>query len=433
MIEIHYQPQSEIQSHSQNITLPGSKYIANRLVVLAALSSGKSSFSNVPDNDDIRTAIGGLGQLGAQFDFANNQLTCTGMQAPLIAPNDTVYTSHSGTFSRFVVGVSALFKDWVSLNGSDKMNSRPMADILDALSDAGVAIEASEGGRLPLKIKGPILSETIRISGAVSSQYISALLLIGGRCDNGLTIELTSEPVSKPYIAMTIELLAMFGIEVGVSDDYQTFRIRKGQTYQPQTMQVPADPSSASYFLAYAAMTASHICLTNFQPELSVQGEAEFAKVLEQMGCEIWQDEEGFHCQGPQKLQGVTVDMGDMPDVVQTLCVVAAFAEGETQITNIENLAFKESNRIEDTATELRKTGLLVTTTTDSMTITPQTLSAACFDTYDDHRMAMSLGLLACRIKGVTMRNPEVVSKSFPTYWEYLENLGFNTITTGNI
>ena len=427
MISIDFQ--SNITS--QQISLPGSKYIANRLVVLAALTNGESNFSNVPDNDDIRTAIAGLTQLGAKFKFSDNQLLCQGFGEELKAPTETVYTSHSGTFSRFVVAVTALFGDWIHLNGSDKMNSRPMADILDALSQSGVAIKASEGGRLPLKIKGPIQSDTISISGAISSQYISALLLIAGRCRQGLKIQLTTEPVSKPYIAMTLELLHIFGVKVQVANDYRSFEVSAGQAYAPQTMQIPADPSSASYFLAYAAITASHICLSNFQPELSIQGEAGFAEVLAQMGCKIWQDELGYHCQGPQELVGITVDMGDMPDVVQTLCIVAAFAKGKTHIHNIENLAFKESNRIEDTATELRKTGLGVTTNADSMTIEPQVLHAACFDTYDDHRMAMSLSLLACRIKGVTMRDPEVVSKSFPTYWEYLRKLGFITDTIG--
>ena len=428
MIRIDYQ----ITAERNNVSLPGSKYIANRLVVLAALASGKSDFTNVPDNDDIRTAIAGLSQLGAEFEFTENHLICMGLGETLVSPQEVIYTSHSGTFSRFVVAVCALFDDWIRLNGSDKMNTRPMADMLAALAGAGVTIEASDGGRLPLRIKGPIKSNVIRISGAVSSQYISALLLIAGRSAQGLSIELTSEPVSRPYIAMTIELLKIFGLEIGVAADYRKFDIPSGQTYLAQTVQVPADPSSASYFLAYAALTASHICLTNYQPSLSVQGEAGFAEVLEQMGCEVWQDEQGFHCQGPKQLKGITVDMGDMPDVVQTLCVVAAFADGPTYISNIENLAFKESNRIEDTATELRKTGLVVKTTADSMEIIPQTLSAASFDTYDDHRMAMSLGLFACRIKGVTMRHPEVVSKSFPTYWEYLKQLGFKTTEIGN-
>jgi 3-phosphoshikimate 1-carboxyvinyltransferase len=339
-----------------------------------------------------------------------------------------IYTSHSGTFSRFIVAVCALFDDWITLNGSDKMNSRPMADMLVALREAGVQVEATSRETLPLSIKGPISSESIQISGAVSSQYISALLLIGARLPQGLRIELTTEPVSKPYLAMTVDLLSQFGIKIMVSEDYRSFAIAPGQKYQAVSIQIPTDPSSASYFFAYAAISGTHMCLANYEPATSLQGEARFTEVLEKMGCKVWQDDMGFHCQGPEQLQGVTMDMGDMPDVVQTLAVVAAFAEGETHITNIENLAFKESNRIEDTATELRKTGLGVLTSKDSMTIQPAELRPATFDTYDDHRMAMSLGLLASRVRGIRMREPGVVSKSFPDYWRYLAKLGFNTI-----
>ena len=411
----------------KTLSLPGSKYIANRLLILAALTEGECVFDNVPANDDIQTAQAGLSKLGAHFEFSDGRLTSRGIQGSNPAADGTIYTSHSGTFSRFVVAVAALSHDWVSLNGSAKMNSRPMADLFAALRNAGVQIESSENDTLPARIKGPITADTITISGAISSQYISALLLIAAKLEKGLTIQLTCEPVSKPYLSMTIDLLSTFGIQVAVSDDYQTFKVAGGQTYQATSISVPTDPSSASYFLAYAAINGCEICLQNYQPELSLQGEAKFTQVLEQMGCKLWADEQGFHCQGPEQLVGVDVDMGDMPDVVQTLAVVAAFADGQTHITNIENLAFKESNRIEDTATELRKTGLIVKTTADSMTIIPAALQAAHFNTYDDHRMAMSLGLLACKISGITMSDADVVSKSFPTYWQYMAQLGLAT------
>ena len=410
----------------KTINLPGSKYIANRLLILAALTEGECQFENVPVNDDIQTAQAGLSQLGAQFEMNDGTISSRGIQG-LPSSDETVYTSHSGTFSRFVVAVSALSEDWVSLNGSAKMNSRPMADLFAALRESGVAIESTENDTLPARIKGPISSDSITISGAISSQYISALLLVAAKMPNGLTIQLTCEPVSKPYLSMTIDLLSTFGIQVEVSEDYQTFNIAGGQTYQATKLSVPTDPSSASYFLAYAAINGCEVCLQNYQPEMSLQGEAKFTAVLEQMGCKVWLDEAGYHCQGPKQLKGVSVDMGDMPDVVQTLAVVAAFAEGQTHITNIENLAYKESNRIEDTATELRKTGLVVDTSADTMTITPTELHGAHFNTYDDHRMAMSLGLLGCKLSGITMSDSDVVSKSFPTYWQYMKQLGLET------
>jgi len=414
---------------STKVALPGSKYIANRLVVLAALSDGVSNFFNVPDNDDIKTAIDGLSKFGARFNRSGTTLECQGISTGSISATDEIYTAHSGTFSRFIVAVAALSNEWVAIRGSDKMNSRPMADMFEALRNSGVEINADVGETLPIKIKGPLANHVVAISGGVSSQYISALLLTACRLTDGLELRLTTEPVSKPYIEMTIDLINSFGVEVEISTDFRQFSIAAGQRYQPQNVQIPTDPSSASYFLAYAAITESHICLENYQPEKSLQGEAKFSEVLTAMGCKIWQDEAGYHCQGPERLQGVSVDMGDMPDVVQTLAVVAAFAEGETHIDNIENLAFKESNRIEDTATELRKSGLEVQTTVDSMTIVPKPLQSACFDTYDDHRMAMSLALMAAKVSGISMRDPMVVSKSFPSYWDYLEQLGFKLTT----
>ncbi len=423
MIEII--PPDSIQD--KVLTLPGSKYIANRLLILSALTKGSCRFDNVPRNDDIQTAEQGLSRLGARFQWQAGTLTTNGFPGYRPVPSERIYTSHSGTFSRFVVALAALGEEWIEIAGSDKMNSRPMADLFEALRTAGVVIEATEQDTLPARIKGPIQTDQITISGAISSQYISALLLVGAKLTQGLVINLTCEPVSRPYLDMTIELLAMFGIEVSISADYRQFVIAAGQSYRPTTLSVPTDPSSASYFLAYAAINGCLICLQNYQPELSVQGEANFSRVLEQMGCKIWQDETGFYCQGPEQLNAIDVDMGDMPDVVQTLAVVAAFAEGTTRIRNIENLAYKESNRIEDTATELRKTGLVVATTKDSMSITPAPLQAAHFNTYDDHRMAMSLGLLGCKIQGITMSDSDVVSKSFPSYWQYMQQLGIAT------
>ncbi|MEL0069112.1 MAG: 3-phosphoshikimate 1-carboxyvinyltransferase, partial [Gammaproteobacteria bacterium] len=183
----------------KTLSLPGSKYIANRLLILAALTEGECVFDNVPANDDIQTAQAGLSKLGAHFEFSDGRLTSRGIQGSNPAADGTIYTSHSGTFSRFVVAVAALSHDWVSLNGSAKMNSRPMADLFAALRNAGVQIESSENDTLPARIKGPITADTITISGAISSQYISALLLIAAKLEKGLTIQLTCEPVSKPY------------------------------------------------------------------------------------------------------------------------------------------------------------------------------------------------------------------------------------------
>jgi 3-phosphoshikimate 1-carboxyvinyltransferase len=417
------------------ITLPGSKYLANRLLILAALSDTKTSLNNMPHNEDIDTSIKGLGMLGAKFTWQGNHLDCEGFEQhndyETTGSEITLNSSHSGSFSRFVMPLLGLFKQTISLGGSDKMNTRPMAELFRVLESLGVTITSENqfpASTLPVKVLGPIKGGAVEMEGLTSSQYISALLMVGGKLDLGLEINLTTEPVSKPYLQMTINLLKLFGVIVEADVELRHFSIKPNQIYSGIDYDLESDPSSASYFLAAAAITGGHICISNFHPENSVQGEAQFATVLESMGCTIWQDNDGYHCQGPETLQGVTVDMGDMPDVAQTLAVVAIFAEGETVITNIANLAFKESNRIEDTATEIRKTGINVTTTSDSITIEGGNPRETILDTHDDHRMAMSLGLIALRVNNVQMRDEEVVGKSFPTYWQYLEQLGYSLV-----
>ncbi len=411
------------------ITLPGSKYLANRLLILAALSETESTLRDMPHNEDIDTSIEGLSKLGATFKWQDNRLDCKGLTDLSNFSTDQINSSASGSFSRFVMPILALSNIPITLSGSEKMNSRPMEELFRVLEKIGATITSdnqSLASTLPVKVSGPIKGGQVEMSGSTSSQYISALLMAAGQLEDGLTITLKAAPVSKPYLQMTLDLLEQFGIQVETDDALQNFNVASNQRYKGIDYQLESDPSSASYFLAAAAISGGHICISNFYPERSLQGEAEFSSVLKLMGCKIWQDDEGYHCQGPKQLKAVKVDMGDMPDVVQTLAAVAVFAEGTTIVTNIENLAFKESNRIEDTATELRKIGITVTTTEDSLAIEGGTPTAATLDTHDDHRMAMSLALIAIKSTQIQIRDPGVVAKSFPNYWRFLEQLGYS-------
>jgi len=417
------------------ITLPGSKYLANRLLILAALSESKSSLHDMPHNEDIEASINGLSALGANFKWHGDRLDCEGFKAGQEYPVDHIKSSASGSFSRFVLPVLALGDKTVFITGSEKMNTRPMAELFRALEQLGANIVSESqdpATTLPVQVTGPIHGGQLEMSGSTSSQYISALLMVTGKLDQGLSIRLQAVPVSKPYLLMTLDLLKLFSIQVQTDSRLQEFTILPGQKYQGIDYQLESDPSTASYFLAAAAISGGHICISNFYPERSIQGEARFASVLERMGCKVWQDQQGYHCQGPNKLKVVTVDMGDMPDVVQTLAVVAMFADGNTVMSNIANLAYKESNRIEDTAAEIRKTGIKVTTTEDSLTVRGGKPKASIFDTHDDHRMAMSLALVSIRTAGVQIRNPEVVAKSFPDYWKVLQQLGYS-INSGKL
>lgn len=410
------------------VTLPGSKYLANRLLILAALSDSPSSFSDMPSNEDIEAAIKGLSALGAKFVRTGDRLVCTTGISKSFAGQCHINSKDSGSFSRFVAPILALSDTPVMLSGTSKMNSRPMDELFRALEQMGATIISKThkpASTLPVEIMGPIRGGEVVLNGSTSSQFVSALLMVAGRLSEGLTIKLTTRPVSRPYIEMTLQLMKLFGIEVKSDREFRKFVIQPGQNYRGIDYNLESDPSSASYFLAAAAITAGHVCISNFYPQNSIQGEAQFIAVLGKMGCKIWQDQQGLHCQGPSQLKSVSVEMEDMPDVAQTLAVVAMFAKGQTQISRVKNLAYKESNRIEDTATEIRKTGIVVKTTEDSICIEGGTPAAATFDTHDDHRMAMSLALVALKTPNIRIRDPHVMAKSFPDYWQYLEQLGF--------
>ncbi len=436
MLKLKYQKNVPLDVE---ITLPGSKYLANRLLILAALSETGSTLYNMPKNDDIMTSIEGLSLLGATFQWSDHTLKCSGINWHNLATDLQINSSHSGSFSRFVLPLLALSEQSIDIGGSPKMNTRPMAELFRVLEKLGAVItsksltsksidQQSSAMTLPVSVKGPITGGKVLMSGETSSQYISALLMSAAKLEGGLVITLSAEPVSKPYLEMTIDLLKAFNVQVQASLDLREFTIKGPQQYQGVEYQLESDPSSASYFLAAAAITAGHICITNFYPERSLQGEAKFAEVLVMMGCKIWQDEQGYHCQGPKMLTAVNVDMCDMPDVVQTLASVAVFANGTTTISNIATLAFKESNRIEDTATELRKLGIQIDTTADSLVIhggqVTQSDDSLVFETYDDHRMAMSLGLLSLKLMAIKINEHNVVAKSFPNYWKFLQQLG---------
>jgi len=417
------------------VSLPGSKYQANRLLILTALCQDQSRLSNMPVNEDIETAIKGLSELGAEIFRQGDILECRGFADAPRSLTGEINSADSGSFSRFILPILGISGQTLTLSGSLKMNTRPMAELFQVLENLGATISSPHSispSTLPITISGPINGGQCHLTGQTSSQYISALLMTAACFSDGLQLTLEQSPVSKPFIQMTLDLIRLFGIDVEVDARLMNFRIQGGQKYQAVDYQLATDPATASYFLGVAAITGGHICIENFDPSQSVQGEAQFASVLSMMGCKIWQDHQGLHCQGPARLQSVCIDMGKMPDVVQTLAVIACFAEGTSRIENIANLAFKESNRIEDTATEIRKTGIRVTTSADSMTITGGEPRTAIFDSHDDHRMAMSLALMALQVRDIQIRNPEVAGKSFPDYWQYLQQLGYALVDQSN-
>jgi 3-phosphoshikimate 1-carboxyvinyltransferase len=263
---------------------------------------------------------------------------------------------------------------------------------------------------------------TTHLPGNRSSQYLTAILLVSPYASKDVNILISGELVSKPYVDMTIEVMARFGIEVE-NQDYSRLVVKSGQRYQATEYPIEPDASNASYFFAAAALTGGRVKVMGIPPT-SVQGDMGFVDILEKMGCMVTKSRDNVEVIGPARLRGIDIDMNDMPDVVQTVCALAPFADGPVNIRNIANLRIKETDRIAAMATELRKLGVEVHTKPDGMTIQPaKVLLPARLDTYEDHRMAMSLALIGLKASGIEIRDPSCVRKSFPTFFDLLGSL----------
>jgi 3-phosphoshikimate 1-carboxyvinyltransferase len=322
---------------------------------------------------------------------------------------------------RFFTALAALGQEEYQLTGSPRLCERPMGELLQALASLGVEARSQHGnGCPPIIIRGGLAGGRARLSGAVSSQYLSALLFIAPLAPQGAEIEITGELVSRPYVDLTLEVLADFGVSF-YREGYKFFRVPGGQSYQPRDYEIEADASSASYFWAAAAVTGGRVTITNLSLESS-QGDIDFLSVLARMGCRIGETEAGLTLQGG-RLTGIEVDMASMPDLVTTLGVVAAFAQGDTVITGAAHLRHKESDRLATVAAELAKMGISAEETPDGLVIHGGQPHGAIIHTYDDHRIAMSFAVAGLKIPGLAIRDPQVVAKSFPDFWEYWEKL----------
>ena len=412
-----------IKELNVNITVPGSKYIANRVLLICALAEGTSILKNVPENDDINNVISALKKFGVEIKKENNTLIINGSGGKLKLPENEINVGDSGTLLRFVTGFASLVKGKTKIIGSKRIQQRPIKDLLDSLKVLGIESESLNEGYSPVIVNGGYLKggKTI-IKGDISSQFISSLLLIAPYAENDIEIIVESDLVSKNYVDLTISLMEESGIKVE-RKNYEKFIIKSNQKYKAKEYTIPCDWSSASYFLAAAAIVPG-VARINGLDMGSKQGESKFYCVLEQMGCTIKKGNNWLEVKGTPNLKSIDIDMGSMPDTVQTLVAVAVFSEGTTKIKNISNLKFKESDRIKDTATELRKLGLEVETKEDELTIIPSKITPTVIDPYNDHRMAMSFALVGLKIPGIEIKNPGCVNKSFPEFWKKLKEIG---------
>lgn len=404
------------------LTLPGSKSLSHRALIAAALADGVSRLRNLLQAEDTIYTAKALMQLGVNYEWAEEVCQVYGTGGRLRAPGEPIYLGDSGTSMRFLTAVVALGQGRYYLTGSQRLCQRPIQDLLNALGMLGVAAKSeNHNGCPPVVVQAQGLAGgQAQISGRLSSQYLSAILLISPFAAREVSVIVEGELVSRPYVDLTLSVMADFGIAY-YRRGYQCFSVPAGQRYRPREYEVEADASSASYFLGAAALTGGRVTLTNLNPG-SCQGDIGFLKVLEAMGCQLECGSEGVTIQGGP-LSGLRVNMADMPDLVPTLAVLAAFAAGETEITGVAHLRHKESDRLQAVATELGKMGIAVRQTHDGLCLKGGQPQGAVIETYNDHRIAMSFALAGLKVPGVVIQDADCVAKSFPGFWDYLAKL----------
>ena len=403
------------------IEIPGSKSYTNRALIIAAIAGG-GRIEKPLWSDDTEAMLRCLEVLGVRT--RRDALGIEILQSFSTKKDETyeLDADISGTTLRFLLPIICVIPGTKLLFGKEGLNKRPIQDLVEGLRQIDARIEYVEkDGFPPLRVTSEGLqSAVIRMSGAVSSQYFSALLMMAPMIEGGLIIEVLGEQISKPYIDMTIDSMRQFGIPV-VNENYKRYVVAGGEPYEKKAYTVEGDVSSASYFAAIAALTKSKITLTNMNPE-SKQADMGFFKILEQMGTLITYGKNGIVVEG-RGVKPLEVDMENCPDQAQTLAVLAAFAEGTTKITGVRSLRVKETERVKAVEQELSKMGIKTESTDDSLTIYGGRPHGAAIETYGDHRMAMSFAVAGSVLSGMEIHNPEVVGKTFPGFWDKLQLL----------
>ena len=416
MTSIAIEPRTNLNS---TVTIPGSKSCTARALVMAGLTKGQTVLIEPADCEDSDYMVEGLHGLGLTVVKQTGQITVNG--APFTQPTHPIFIGNSGTAMRFLTAACATLHGTVTIDGIERMRQRPIADLLKSLERWGI-VASGRGGCPPVQITstGQFGGKT-SVKGDASSQYLTGLLLVAPRANSDVEIDIEGELVSKPYIDLTIAMMRERGVSA-THRGHQQFHVRANQEYKPGTYAIEADASGASYFLAAAAIAGGRVRVKNLS-FASEQGDAQFARVLEKMGCKVVAGDDFIEVQGGGALQGIDIDLNAMPDMAQTLAIVAMFANGRTRIRNVHNLRIKETDRIKAVVTELRKLGTHAEERDDGMVIVPGTPIPAAIDTYDDHRMAMCFAMAGLRIPGVVINHPECVRKTFPDFFTRFASL----------
>lgn len=412
-------------THPSNATIaiPGSKSYTNRALLLAAVTPGIVTLKAPLFSDDTEAMIDCLQTLGLGIARTATTITVADTISAVANQEYTLNARLSGTTIRFLLALACITPGTQIITGEHGLLLRPIGDLVDALRAAGAAITyLDKEGFPPLRVSSSQLTNgDIHVNGAVSSQYVSALLMIAplAKCR---AVIIDGELISKPYVAMTLDTMGQFGVKI-VSNDATSYNIPLDQNYHATSYQIEGDVSSASYFAAIATLTGSTVQLTNINPK-SAQADMAFIHLLEGMGGRLTYGNNSITIQGNDGvIQPANVNMETCPDQAMTMAILLAFANGTSTISGIRSLRVKETERVVALEQELAKMGITTSSTNDVLTIHGGNPQPAAIDTYGDHRMAMAFAVAGSKLGGMRINNPEVVSKTFPNFWEKLQEM----------
>ena len=408
------------------VRLPGSKSISNRILLLSALARGETRVGGLLDADDTQVMLDALQRLGAAWRREDGAVRVSGVDGAFPVRSAELWLGNAGTAFRPLTAVLALAGGEYRLSGVARMHERPIGDLVDALRGLGARIDyLGTEGYPPLAIQpGRLrLDAPVRVRGDVSSQFLTALLMAVPLAGVPASIEVEGELISKPYVEITVNLMRRFGVDVA-REDWRRFRLPQARYTSPGEIMVEGDASSASYFLAAAAIGGGPVRVEGVGRD-SIQGDVRFTEVLERMGARVGMGADWIEVSGEGRLQAIDMDLNHIPDAAMTAAVMALFADGPSVLRNIASWRVKETDRLAAMATELRKLGAEVEEGPDYLRIVPppRLASDAAIDTYDDHRMAMSFALAALGGVPVRIHDPACVAKTFPDYFASLARI----------
>lgn len=406
------------------VRIPGSKSYTQRAMVIAALAEGESLLRDVLLSEDTRILSAALGEMGADIRTEGTEMIVRGTGGRLVRPSREIHLGNNGTAMRLLAGVASLGAGSIILTGTPRLRERPLKPLLEALTVLGTEAR-TEGGRgyPPVTIRGGRLrGGKVVLQDIESSQYVSSLLIVAPFAAGETTIVLKGRIPSLPYIALTVEAMVAFGVEVAM-DGTGCYVVQGGQRYRGRAYRIEGDASSASYFFLAAALLKGRVRVENINPR-TAQGDIAFLTLLERLGCRVLRGENDVEIEGGDLPGGeMTFDLGAMPDMVPTLAVLSALRPGRSVIRNVAHLRFKESDRLAALVNELKKTGVAVEEIPDGIAVTGGSPRGAAIATYDDHRIAMSFAILGLAVPGMKIAGEGCVGKSFPGFWEALEGL----------